>query len=220
MGGRRRATACPPLAGVARASGGAPDGAPWRRRRGALLRRRCRAAVLSAASAIASPRSLPRCELARTRRREAARSGWALAARSSARSERDGQAEEGQSAAEEGEAQGVDRLQLPLLRRRRHVQREARPRAQAWHDHVQRLPGEVHEGNHAARRGDRRLQRVDRHVRRAARRALRIAMHHRVHRVWLPRNSPGAAAYAARCRRAHRRVPPPTPAPTHSGRRR
>ena len=49
---------------------------------------------------------------------------------------------------------------------------------------------------------------------------LRIAMHHRVHRVWLPRISPAAAAYAAHCRRAHRRVPPPTPAPTHSGRRR
>ena len=50
---------------------------------------------------------------------------------------------------------------------------------------------------------------------------LRIAMHHRVHRVWLPRNSPAAdATYAANCRRAHCRVPPPTPAPTHAGRRR
>ena len=29
-----------------------------------------------------------------------------------------------------------------------------------------------------------------------------------------------AAAYAAHCRRAHRRAPPPTPAPTHAGRRR
>ena len=41
-----------------------------------------------------------------------------------------------------------------------------------------------------------------------------------MHRACLPRNSPAAAAYAAHCRRAHRRVPPPTPAPTHAGRRR
>ena len=49
--------------------------------------------------------------------------------------------------------------------------------------------------------------------------APRTAMHHRVHRACLSRNSPAAAAH---CHRAHRRRarPPPTPAPTHAGRRR